>query len=273
LLGIRGEQRPQAQTLLFHAACVYPQTDKEQSSVHFLPVVLFLYVVFVAHGGAAPRAPPALADVDEVRIGKALAAKFIALEGTQPTPQTTKIDNYLQSVGDKLAAHAQRQLPYRFHYDPDPGFKSAFALPGGEIFVGAGVLAMMDTEDQLAIVLGHEMEHVAQNQCRDRLLQELSKTKLTADSGDQLKVEPFLPGYGHDREFLADREGVKLAAAAGYSPQAAIRLLTMYVIMGQQMTHTASEAEQNLKDRIAQIQRLIEIEKLALPKERDLALP
>jgi hypothetical protein len=39
------------------------------------------------------------------------------------------------------------------------------------------------------------------------------------------------------------------------------------------MTHTASEAEQNLKDRIAQIQRLIEIEKLALPKERDLALP
>ena len=132
---------------------------------------------------------------------------------------------------------------------------------------------MMDTEDQLAIVLGHEMEHVAQNQCRDRLIQELSKAKLMADNGDQLKVEPFLPGYGHDREFAADREGVKLAAAAGYSPQGAIRLLTMYVIMGQQMTHTASEAEQNLKSRIAQIQRLIDTDKLAMPKERDLALP
>jgi hypothetical protein len=45
------------------------------------------------------------------------------------------------------------------------------------------------------------------------------------------------------------------------------------VVMGQQMTHTASETEQNLRSRIAQIQRLIDIDKLATPKERDLALP
>jgi predicted Zn-dependent protease len=38
----------------------------------------------------------------------------------------------------------------------------------------------MDTEEQLAILLGHEMEHVAQNQCRDRLIQQLSKANLTA---------------------------------------------------------------------------------------------
>jgi beta-barrel assembly-enhancing protease len=196
-----------------------------------LAAVLLLCASCFSQAGSS-RKPPSLSDADEVRIGKVLAAKFVELEAMEPTPQTTKIDAYLQTVGDKLAAHAQRKLPYRFHYDPDPGFKSAFALPGGEIFVGAGVLAIMDTEDQLAIVLGHEMEHVDQNQCRDRLIQELSKANLTADHGDQLKVEPFLPGYGHDREFAADREGVKLAVEAGYSPQGAIRLLTMYVVMG-----------------------------------------
>jgi len=101
---------------------------------------------------------------------------------------------------------------------------------------------MMDTEDQLAIVLGHEMEHVAQNQCRDRLISELASQHLTMATVEQMKVEPFLPGYGHEKEFAADRKGVKLAAATGYSPKAASRLLNMYVILGQQMTHTPSEA-------------------------------
>lgn len=225
---------------------------------------------------AQPKDPvdsPTLTDADEVRIGGILAKQFAQEEGLQPTPQTTKIEKYLQKVGDTLASHATRKLPYHFHFDSDPGFKSAFALPGGEIFVGGGVLAMMDTEDQLAIVLGHEMEHIDLNQCRDRLLEELAKQHLTTQNADQLKVDPFLPGYGHDREFAADWYGVKLAADAGYSPEGAVRLLNMYVILGEQMTHTPTEAVKNLKDRIAQIQKLVADEKLATPKERDLALP
>ena len=238
-----------------------------------LAVVLFVTVISSAQPASTPHSRPPLSDADEVRVGKLLAAKFVNIEGLQDTPQTTKIEKYLQSVGDRLGAHAERKIPYHFHFDPDPSFKSAFALPGGEVFVGGGALAMMDTEDQLAIVLGHEMEHVAQNQCRERLLDELATNNLTVATAQKLKVEPFLPGYGHDREFTADREGVRLASRAGYSPQGAVRLLTMYVILGQQMTHTASEAEKNLKDRIAQVQRLIESEKLANPTEKPLALP
>ncbi len=230
-------------------------------------------LVLASSAALAQPSLPSLTDADEVRIGALLAAQFAKSEGMESTPQTTKIDHYLQQVGDRLAQHARRKIPYRFHFDPDPGFKSAFALPGGQIFVGAGILAMMDTEDQLAVVLGHEMEHVDLNQCRDRLIEELQKQHLSTATADKLKVDPFLPGYGHDREFAADWTGVKLAADSGYSPDAAIRLLNMYVILGQQMTHTQSEAEKNLKDRIVQIQRLIAQEKLTTPKERDLALP
>lgn len=234
--------------------------------------ILAIFVLSSAAAWAQPS-PRSLSDADEIRIGGLLAAQFAKSEGLESTPQITKIDQYLQQVGDRLAQHARRRIPYRFHFDPDPGFKSAFALPGGQIFVGAGILAMMDTEDQLAVVLGHEMEHVDLNQCRDRLIEELQKQHLTTATADQMKVDPFLPGYGHDPEFAADWSGVKLAADSGYSPDAAIRLLNMYVILGQQMTHTPSEAEKNLKDRIAQIQRLVAEEKLATPKERDLALP
>src|SRR3954466_15149808 len=183
-----------------------------------LSILIFLSTTVLAR-------PESLSDGDEVRIGGLLAVQFAKSEGMQPTPQTTKIDEYLQSIGNKLAAHTRRRLPYRFHFDPDPGFKSAFALPGGQIFVGAGILAMMDTEDQLAVVLGHEMEHADLNQCRDRLTEELSRLHIDVDAADQLKVEPFLPGYGHDREMAADWYGVKLAADAGYSPESAIRLL------------------------------------------------
>jgi beta-barrel assembly-enhancing protease len=238
-----------------------------------LAVVLFLTSISSAQPVSTPHPGPALSDADEVRVGKLLATKFVEIEGLQDTPQTTKIEKHLQAIGDRLAAHAERKLPYHFHFDPDPSSKNAFALPRGEVFVGGGVLAMMDTEDQLAIVLGHELEDVAQNQCRERLLDELATKHLAIGTADKLKVEPFLPGYRDDREFTADGEGVKLASRAGYSPQGAVRLLRMYVILGQQMTHTASEAEKNLKDRIAQVQRLIESEKLASPIEKPLALP
>ncbi len=213
-----------------------------------------------------------ITDAEEVRAGQILAEQFAQSEGMRPTPQTTKIDEYLQAVGDKVAAHAQRKLPYRFRFDPSPAFKSAVGLPGGQIFVGGGILAYMDTEDQLAIVLGHEIEHIALNQCHDRLSKILAEQHLSADKLQKLKVDDFLPGYGHDNELAADREGVKLAMQAGYSPKAAIRLLRMYVILGQQMPHTEVEAQKSLEERIRQLEPLSN-QKDAQVSEKPLSLP
>jgi predicted Zn-dependent protease len=233
--------------------------------------------------------PITLTDEDEVRIGKVLADQFAQEEGMASTPQTKKLDQYLQTVGDRVAAFAQRTLPYEFHFDPSPGFKSAVGLPGGQIFVGAGILAYIDTEDQLAAVLGHEVEHVALNQCRERLVKQLADLHLSAEDAIRpdpastdpnqpakykLKVDPFLPGYGHDNEFAADREGVELAIKAGYMPDAVIRLLQTYVILGEQMPNTPKEAKTNLEARIAQIRALSSASKLPKPSaEKPLALP
>lgn len=238
--------------------------------MRFLVVLLFSALLYAQPSAA----PPTLTDADEVRVGEALAADFERQEGMAPTPQTAKIDEYLQRVGDRVAAHAQRKLSYRFHFDPSPSFRSAVGLPGGQVFVGAGILAYIDTEDQLAAVLGHEVEHIALNQCRDRLIKVLADQHLSVKDADKLKVDPFLPGYGHDNEFAADREGLKLAAEAGYSPEAVIRLLQTYVILGEQMPNTASEAKANLEARIKQIQALSESIKSPKPiAETPLGLP
>ena len=217
---------------------------------------------------------PTITDADEIRLGQVLADDFIAQEGMQPTPQTRKLDEYLQSIGDRVAAHAQRKIPYRFRFDPSPSFRSAVGLPGGQIFVGAGILAYMDSEDQLAMVLGHEVEHIDLNQCLERLRKVLAEQHLTPATAEKLKVDPFLPGYGREGELAADREGVKLAMEAGYSGEASIRLLQTYIILGDNMPNSPKEAQESLERRIAEIRSVIAESKLPKPeKEKPLALP
>lgn len=216
---------------------------------------------------------PELSEADEVHIGELMAQQVIALNGTLPSPQMQKIEKYLQSVTDKVGAQAERKLPYRIHYDPDPSFKSAFGLPGGQIFIGAGILAFMDSEDQLAAVIGHEIEHVSLNQCRDRLLQIMAEQHISAKDADKLKVDPFFPGYGKAKELAADENGMIIAAKAGYSPVGMVRMLQTFLLMEQQMPNTQSEARANLQNRVNVMQQLIAREHLATPKERPVAWP
>jgi len=230
---------------------------------YMISILLPLFFVLGQHQGSSS----ALTDADEIRVGAALAKDFERQEGILPTPQSIKIDAYLQTVGDKVARNAQRKLPYKFHFDPSPSFKSAVALPGGQIYVGAGILAYIDSEDQLADVLGHEIEHVALNHCQQRLMKVLADQHISAKDGEQLRVERFLPGYGHDNEFAADREGVLLAMKSGYSPDAAIRLLQTFVLLGEQMPQTPKEARANLEARIAQIRSVRDASNLPKPAD------
>jgi predicted Zn-dependent protease len=218
-------------------------------------------------------ADPALTDADEARIGRTLAEKYTKDRGLAPTPQAKSVEKYLQTVGDTIAAKEPRHLSYHFHFDPDPRFKSAVALPGGEIFIGGGVLALLDSEDQLAIVLGHEIEHVALNQCRDRLSTALAEQHLSLAQAAKLGVEKFFPNYGYDGELAADREGVKLAAAADYSPKSAIRLLETFILLAER-SPTPPRDSTMLQDRIAQLRSTIDHDKLPIPsREKPLALP
>ena len=250
--------------------------DGPMKKLFLLPCFLWCVQALSAQSSTTPIT---LTDADEVRIGQVLAEQFEQEEGMAPTPQTKKLDEYLQTVGDRVAAISQRKIPYQFRFDPSPSFRSAVGLPGGQVFVGAGILAYIDSEDQLAAVLGHEVEHIALNQCRDRLIKIMAEQHLSAEDAakpgnNKIQVDPFLPGYGHDNEFAADREGVTLAMKAGYSADAVIRLLQTYVILGEQMPNTPKEAKANLEDRIAQIRTVSAASKLPKPAtEKPLALP
>src|SRR5262245_35344872 len=116
--------------------------------VYGLSITSTIALLFLISTSVRAQDLPGLTVEDEIRAGNALLASFAESQGFRDTPQNKRLEQYLQVVGGKVAAHAKRKLPYTFHLDPHPAFRSAVAYPGGQIVVGGGVLALMTHEDE-----------------------------------------------------------------------------------------------------------------------------
>ena len=238
----------------------------------FGPIILFVAL----HTAAQTSSKFPIADADEVNLGKSAAAKFAQLQGMSPVPgeQQKDIEAYLQRVGEKVAAHARRKMPWTFHLDPDPRFKSAVALPGGQIFVGGGILSLMDREDELAIVLGHEIAHIDLGQVNQRIVEQLEKHHLTRERMQEIPAEEWGTNYGREKETACDEEGMKLAVGAGYSPYGAVRMLDVFRYFFSQDEEMKTKYLPAIVDRIASANALIEKQGWKdLSKQRPLNFP
>src|SRR5216683_7100798 len=169
-----------------------------------------------------------MSDAGEVRIGDELARSYATREERGDTAEAAIVGHYLARVGSELASHAHRKLPYKFHYIPTSTFLNAFALPGGHVYVGGGLLSLMDSEDELAAVIGHEIEHIDHYHCADRAQQEQALRKIPLGGLVALPIEVLEAGYSKDQEHEADREGTRLAFQAGYSANGAIRMFEAF---------------------------------------------
>ena len=134
---------------------------------------------------------------------------------------------------DKILAESGHKNPYpfEFHLLADDQTVNAFALPGGQVFVTAGLLNRLTTEGQAAVVIGHEIGHVlsrhsAQQMAKQRLTQGLvGATAVGTNRADAAQIASVVGGminlkYGRGDELEADKWGVRLAYAAGYDPRA-----------------------------------------------------
>jgi len=187
-----------------------------------------------------------LSNADEVRIGDELVRRYGYAEPYE-NAKLASLENYVNQVGSRVARHAQRKIEFHFHFVPDPNLINAFALPGGHVFVGWGLLKEMHSEDELAFVLGHEIEHVDHYHAVERVQVEAQLHKLNLDVLADLAGIPlslWQAGYTKDEEFEADREGLLLAAAAGYSPQGAVDLLKTFVRLdGEYVSHSQTPVD------------------------------
>jgi predicted Zn-dependent protease len=219
--------------LLVAGAGLYLAERRKQADAVTANAVVDLAADWQRDASRLPMHMTRISDAEEVSIGNELASRYADWE-LDPEQKATEL--YLQKIGAVLAAHAQRKLPFHFHLVPDRGLVNAFALPGGQVFIGQGLLDLMRSEDEAAFVLGHEIEHVDHFHSMERVQVEARLRKVDLGAmGElaQIPVELWQTGYGKDEEAEADREGLRLAYVAGYSPRGALDLLNRLVQLRQ----------------------------------------
>lgn len=150
---------------------------------------------------------------------------------------------YVQSIGKRLATVADRQLPYEFVIIND-SVPNAWAMPGGKIAFNRGLLYALNSEAELAAVMGHELVHAAARHSakgmeRGILMQGamIAVGIATQDNnyanlivgGAQLSAQLATSKYGRDAESEADLYGMQYMKKAGYDPASAVTLQETFV--------------------------------------------
>jgi predicted Zn-dependent protease len=150
---------------------------------------------------------------------------------------------YVQSVGDKLAKVADRQLPYEYAVIND-STPNAWAMPGGKIAFNRGLLYELNSEAELAAVMGHEMVHAAARHGAKSMergifmqgamvavgigAQNTNYANLIV-GGAQVGAALTMSKYGRDAEIESDLYGMQYMKKAGYDPTAAVNLQETFV--------------------------------------------
>src|SRR5687768_5775360 len=184
-----------------------------------------------------------MSEADEMRKGREAAAEVSKAYGVYNFPT---LQNYVNEVGQKLAKESHRpELDYHFTVVDSPQV-NAFALPGGYIYVTRGILAYLNSEAELAAVLGHEIGHVtARHSVQQYSAATVANVAATVGGlvagifmpqmGGQVAQgvqsllgitgSALLSGYGRSHELEADRLGAEYLARSGYDPQAMIKVI------------------------------------------------
>lgn len=164
-------------------------------------------------------------------------------EATKEYPTVTdgRDAQMVARIGRRIADASGRDYQWEFKLLQAPEVVNAFCLPGGKIAVYTGILPICQTEDALAIVMGHEVAHATSHHGAERLSQGivaeavlgvaaigLDRTKwndetkgyVLAALGIGANLLVMLP-YSRDHESEADEIGLRFAIRAGYDPNAA----------------------------------------------------
>lgn len=166
------------------------------------------------------------------------------------TLQDAQITQYVERVGQRVAKNTERpDVQYKFFVLDTPTV-NAFALPGGYVYVTRGILALANTEAQLASVLAHEVAHVTARHSAERyshgVVTSLGAAILsaaldssTAAQAASIGSELYITSYSRKQESQADTLGIRYLDRAGYTPQA------MAEFLNNLARYTAFEAQES----------------------------
>lgn len=147
-----------------------------------------------------------------------------------------ELQAYINRIGQSLVANSDKPKGKFTFTVLDSGVINAFAAPDGFIYVSRGLLPFMDSEEELAGVIGHEIGHVTGNHHGRRGRADIT-SKIVATtayiltgSGDLAEASTMygaelISGFGRDMELEADGLGAEYMYKTGYDPQALLEVI------------------------------------------------
>lgn len=174
----------------------------------------------------------------ELNIGRTAHPQIIKQFGLYQNPQ---LQRYVDGIGQNLVSVCRRRdITYHFTVLDDPMI-NAFAVPGGYIYITRGLLAYLNSEAELAGVLGHEIGHVVGRDSAALMSQSMLAQLATlagvagaaASSGSGGEVamatnqlfSAIMLGFSREREYLADEQSVEYMFELGYDPMQIISFM------------------------------------------------
>ncbi|QCR21673.1 M48 family metalloprotease [Pontibacter sp. SGAir0037] len=215
----------------------------------------------------------------EIALGLQAAPEMASQYGGMHPDQEAAAE--VKAIGQRLVKSTKAsQTPYQFdfHLLADESTVNAFALPGGQIFITAGLLKRLNSEAQLAGVLGHEIGHVVARHSAEQL----AKAKLTQGLTGAAAIATYDPDnpssrsgaivaamigqlmnmrYGRQDELESDRLAVQLTGASGYDPRAMVEVMRILEeASGGSRGPEFTQTHPNPGNRIAEIEQAIQQE-------------
>jgi predicted Zn-dependent protease len=184
-----------------------------------------------------------ISEAQEIAMGREADTEVAAAYGLYPDDQ---LQQYVQALGSSIASRTERpSLPWTFRVVDDASV-NAFAIPGGFIYVTRGILAHLNSEAELAAVLGHEIGHVtARHSVTQMSKQQLAQVGLVAGMVVSPQMAQFgnlaqsglgmlFLKFGRTDESQADSLGFRYMLGDGYDPREMVDVFRMLASVSAQ---------------------------------------
>jgi predicted Zn-dependent protease len=199
--------------------------------------IIPVFVVLSLLGGAVPAPVLAMSTAAEIQLGQSEDQQIVSGSVIETDPL---LNAYIQNVAGNLWNQvARKDVPYSVKIIKDDSINS-FATMGGFLYVNEGLIDFVQSDDELASVVGHETGHIE----RRHVITTQSKAEiLQILFGLASLFSPLIYNFGgiaeagimakisREDELQADRYGLQLMSRAGYDPESMVTMMAHLAVL------------------------------------------